>query len=179
MIRRLAAVLPVACAGCIFPLSPDPTATDASTAAPGTAATSADDPATSAQDPTTAADPTTTGAPTTGAHSSGPDDTGDDDPPDPSGPDVTGDDDPLLKPVVTEVWDFEAMDLGDVDGDGRLDLVTSGTGAPPRVTVYPGRGDGTFDRDAAVDTALFTFSQFVVANVSGDGRAERPGPWDR
>ncbi|MCY0988706.1 FG-GAP-like repeat-containing protein [Nannocystis sp. ILAH1] len=174
MIRRLcrvAAVLPVACAGCIFPLSPDPTATDASTTAPGTAATSDGDPATSAQDSTTAADSTTPGAPTTGDPSSGPDDTGDD-PPDPSGPDLTGDDDPSLEPVVTEVWDFEAMDLGDVDGDGRLDLVTSGTGAPPRITVYPGRGDGTFDRDAAVDTALFTFSQFVVADVTGDGRAD-------
>lgn len=166
-LRCVAAVLSVACAGCIFPLSPDPTATDASTA---TAATSDGDPATTAQGSTGA----TTSAPTTGDDppgSSNPDVTGDD-PPDPSGPDVTGDGDPSIKPVVTEVWDFEAMDLGDVDGDGRLDLVTSGTGAPPRVTVYPGRGDGTFDRDAAVDTALFTFSQFVVADVTGDGRAD-------
>ncbi|PCC71577.1 Repeat domain-containing protein [Nannocystis exedens] len=173
---RVAAALPVACAGCIFPLSSDPTATDASTAAPASAATSDDGPGTSEQDPTTGVEPGTAGAPTTGTGSgdppgtSGPDDTGE--PPGTSGPDDTGAEDPARMPLVTEVWEFEAMDLGDVDGDGRLDLVTSGTGAPPRVTVYPGRGDGTFDRDAAVDTPLFAFSQFVVADVTGDGRAD-------
>src|SRR5690606_1296266 len=79
--------------------------------------------------------------------------------------------DPLV-PIVSLVWAFEAMDLGDVDGDGRLDLVTSGTGFPPRVTVYPGGGDGSFDRDAAVETELSTFSTFVLGDVDGDGRVD-------
>lgn len=75
-------------------------------------------------------------------------------------------------PFVSEVFAFTAIDLGDVDGDGRLDLVAAGTGAPPRVTVYPGNGDGTFDPDAAVVTELSTFGAFVVADVDADGRAD-------
>ncbi|WAS94588.1 FG-GAP repeat domain-containing protein [Nannocystis punicea] len=188
MTRRLpraAAVLLLANAGC--PLSFDPTAADASTAAPITTATSDLDPATSEADPTggtspagTSAPTTSTGAPTTG-DDTGDDDTGDDDTgDDDTGDDDTGDDDTgpddgwpdSLTPVVTEVWDFEALDLGDVDGDGRLDLITSGTGYPPRVDVYPGLGDGSFDRDAVVVSELWDFSQFVVADVTGDGRAD-------
>ncbi|MDC0718084.1 FG-GAP repeat domain-containing protein [Nannocystis bainbridge] len=164
MIRLLPAALLVGSAACIFPLSPDPTGSDPDTDASGST-TGAVDPVTGEPDPTggpgTTAAPTTSGATT--SDGSGEPSTG--------GPDITGDD-PSPAPIVTEVWEFDAMDLGDVDGDGRLDLVTSGTGAPPRITVYPGRGDGSFDRDAAVDSPLFGFSQFVVADVTGDGRAD-------
>lgn len=76
-------------------------------------------------------------------------------------------------PIVSEVWAFTAFDLGDVDGDGRVDLVTAATGQPPRVTVYRGTGDGTFvGKDAAVDTQIAGFAAFVVADVTGDGRAD-------
>jgi hypothetical protein len=75
-------------------------------------------------------------------------------------------------PIGSEVWAYVDHDLGDVDGDGVVDLVTSATGSPPRVTVYPGSGDGTFDKAAGVDSELFAFSAFVVADVTGDGRAD-------
>lgn len=75
-------------------------------------------------------------------------------------------------PVVSEVWAFGDHDLGDVDGDGVLDLVTSGTGFPPRVTVYPGSGDGTFNDLGAIESEVFDFAAFVVADVTGDGRAD-------
>lgn len=88
---------------------------------------------------------------------------------DPSGGSSAG---PTTSALVSDVWAFDAMDLGDIDGDGRLDLVTSGTGLPPRVTVYPGRGDGTFERDAAVESELFAFVAFVLGDVTGDARAD-------
>ncbi|MCY1061146.1 VCBS repeat-containing protein [Nannocystis sp. SCPEA4] len=162
-LRRLVACLLAANAACIFPLSSDPTATESDP--------DEDDDGTTAVDPTTAAAPTTGADPATTTSSStdtGIDDTG-------SEPQPTGwpPDDDRLEPILTEVWEFEAMDLGDVDGDGRLDLVTSGTGYPPRVDVYPGLGDGSFvDRDAAVVTELFGFSRFVLGDVDGDGRSD-------
>lgn len=79
---------------------------------------------------------------------------------------------PSPDPVVSPVFEFLAMDLGDVDGDGRLDLVTAGTGAPPRVTFYPGAGDGSFAQAAGVDSELASFAGFVLADVTGDGHAD-------
>jgi len=108
-----------------------------------------------------ATDSDPTAAPTTG-NASATELTGDPVPPE------TG----LAEPVVTELWAFDGMDLGDVDGDGRADLVTAGTGQPPRVTVHPGRADGTFDTGAAVVSELKSFSAFVLGDVTGDGRAD-------
>lgn len=94
-----------------------------------------------------------------------------------SGPDDTGDTgdsgDSGVVPVVSEVWAYDALDLGDVDGDGRVDLITANTGQPPRVTVYAGLGDGSFAAtDAAVVSEVPGFLAFVVADVTGDGRAD-------
>ena len=78
-----------------------------------------------------------------------------------------------VTPVVSEVWAYDAFDLGDVDGDGRVDLITANTGQPPRVTVYSGVGDGSFvATDFAVITEIPGFLAFVAADVTGDGRAD-------
>jgi hypothetical protein len=45
-------------------------------------------------------------------------------------------------------------DVGDVNGDGKLDLVNSGTDAQ----VWLGRGDGTFSNTAVVSTLGWTFT---------------------
>lgn len=157
-------------AGCLPPLSPDKAATESgvASATDSTGSTSFAGSAGSASSASVSATggPGSTGEPgTTSA-----------DPPvtTTQSPGSTGGwpGDVPLEPRVTEVWRFDAMDLGDVDGDGHIDLVTSGTGAPPRVTVYPGRGDGTFAREAAVESPLWSFTAFVVADVTGDGRAD-------
>ena len=62
------------------------------------------------------------------------------------------------------------MDLGDVNADGRADLVTAATGFPPRVSAYAGEGDGSFGAD--VTTEIFNFEGFVLGDVTGDGRAD-------
>lgn len=139
--------------------APATSSTTTSTTAPtSSSSTSTTAPPTSSD--ATDSDPTTS-APTTG-NASATELTGDPVPPE------TG----LAEPVVTELWAFDGMDLGDVDGDGRADLVTAGTGQPPRVTVHPGRADGTFDTDAAVVSELKSFSAFVLGDVTGDGRAD-------
>ncbi len=94
-----------------------------------------------------------------------------------SGPEDTGETGETgsegVVPVVSEVWAYDAFDLGDVDGDGRVDLITANTGQPPRVTVHSGLGDGSFaGTDAAVVSEIPGFLGFVVADVTGDGRAD-------
>lgn len=86
--------------------------------------------------------------------------------------DMTGDFPPGSVPVTSELSTYVALDLGDVDGDGIVDLVTAGAGQPPRVTVYPGVGDGSFVAAQGVVSEVFAFTDFVVADVSGDGRAD-------
>jgi hypothetical protein len=56
--------------------------------------------------------------------------------------------------------------LHDVNGDGRLDLVTNGS--TPSIRVRLGKGDGTFG--APIDTDLgVRFNRLVVADLDGDG----------
>lgn len=55
---------------------------------------------------------------------------------------------------------------GDVDGDGRVDLVTIGE----RSSLFRGRGDGTFD--PGVELPFGEVTSFDVVDLDGDGRAE-------
>ncbi|MCY1010415.1 hypothetical protein OV079_33580 [Nannocystis pusilla] len=38
--------------------------------------------------------------------------------------------------MARDGWGFLGFELGDVDGDGRADLVAHAAGYPPRVEVY-------------------------------------------
>jgi len=58
--------------------------------------------------------------------------------------------------------------VGDVNGDGSLDIVTVGFGG---VHVLPGNGDGTFGAVSSVSNAA-SGQQIVVADIDGDGNAD-------
>ena len=77
---------------------------------------------------------------------------------------------PLAEPVTSEVADFVAMEVADVDGDGRADLILQGTGAPPRLAVHPGLADGRFG--AGVSTEVSGFVGLVAGDVDGDGAGD-------
>jgi hypothetical protein len=70
---------------------------------------------------------------------------------------------PLAGPV-------EALTLGDVDGDGRLDIVATGQWPNGGVTVWVHTGAGAFDRYKFPTTR--DPRQICLADLSGDGRPD-------
>jgi hypothetical protein len=69
---------------------------------------------------------------------------------------------------------INAIAVGDFNGDGKPDLVTVSTAAPPSISVFLGNGDGTFG--APVVTTLATPPQLtgalVVADFNVDGKSD-------
>jgi len=60
--------------------------------------------------------------------------------------------------------------LGDLTGDGRLDVVTAGGST---VTVFPGNAQGTLDAPASHPTPGSVLEQYLaLGDVSGDGRLD-------
>ena len=76
----------------------------------------------------------------------------------------------LTETASTDIFRYQLADLGDVDGDGRADIVTNTTTGSNRFLVYTGRGEGSFDHTATVDG--WNFDQLALGDVDGDGRAD-------
>ncbi len=63
--------------------------------------------------------------------------------------------------------------IGDLNGDGKLDLVVTNTqeedGYDGSVSVLLGNGDGTFQAPVSYDSGGFEAASVAIANVNGDG----------
>ena len=76
-----------------------------------------------------------------------------------------------LATYTTESAASRAVTLGDLNGDGVLDMVTAGytTGIVGEATVFLGQGDGTFQELATYATeGLFSFA-VTLGDLNGDG----------
>lgn len=77
-------------------------------------------------------------------------------------------------PVTIATYSGPPAGVGDVNGDGFIDIVTSGTTIypfpPTSPSIYPGRGDGTFASAIAVSGQVGAPTE--VVDMNNDGRAD-------
>ncbi|NDC39574.1 MAG: hypothetical protein EBZ48_16300, partial [Proteobacteria bacterium] len=70
---------------------------------------------------------------------------------------------------ATEAFGSSAATLGDLNGDGFLDLVTVGTASDGRSTIRLGRGDGSFGSAVSYSIANSYGSSVVLGDLNSDG----------
>lgn len=88
------------------------------------------------------------------------------------GTDETGEPDDTLQfegPITSELREFTALSLGDLDADGCTDLALA-LAEPPRVALYTSDCAGAFVE--AVVHPLDAYEALVLGDLDGDGRAE-------
>ena len=80
---------------------------------------------------------------------------------------------PLLDGDATRESSFKAITLGDLDADGRLDIVVfslAGSSGEPSLNVWRGKGDGTFEHPVRYHAPFIT--EMALADVDGDGKLD-------
>jgi Big-like domain-containing protein/VCBS repeat protein len=84
---------------------------------------------------------------------------------------LLGNGDGTFQPVLLGGPAYGQLALADVNGDGKLDLVTAGTSSD-FAEVQLGNGDGTFQAPVFYGTGGHGVGGIAVADVNGDGRPD-------
>lgn len=70
---------------------------------------------------------------------------------------------------LSQGGNIRAVSLGDMNGDGVLDIATTSSGIGARTNIFTGRGDGTFIETGTYVSAGSTFFASSLADLNGDG----------
>src|SRR5690606_10445065 len=71
-------------------------------------------------------------------------------------------------PLITSYFPAIALAAGDLNGDGRPELVVGHEGGSPFVMMLRNRGDGTFHPKEALPAPALPYS-LAIADLDGDG----------
>jgi hypothetical protein len=74
-------------------------------------------------------------------------------------------------PSIIQVPDSRAMAVGDLNHDGKADIVLADSGNAPVASVLLGNGNGTFQAPTTVATGPYP-SSVAIADVNGDGNPD-------
>jgi uncharacterized protein (TIGR03437 family) len=83
--------------------------------------------------------------------------------------------DGTFQPLVSYAVDAIAVQTGDLNGDGNLDLVVTGTGADPSLRYLLGNGDGSFQPSVAFSSDIYTLyaqAPLALGDFNRDGKLD-------